>query len=176
MCIRDRAETFGADEVLMLPPRGRDRFDVVAGRVGGRVTRARLGNYMLSGGYDAVFECVGQRRTIEESLKWARSGGQVILLSTGHGRGADMTNVWFGELTVRGVSGRAEETFKGRRIHSYRLTHELMRSGAARVDDLLTHTFGLTEYKAALAAAIDKRAHRSVKVAFRYDGAEEPNP
>jgi threonine dehydrogenase-like Zn-dependent dehydrogenase len=34
---------------------------------------------------------------------------------------------------------------------------------------MVTHVFGLEEYRAALAAALDKGGHRSIKVAFRPD-------
>ncbi len=164
------AEALGADDVLLLPKSNRLRFEAVAQRVGGRAIHARFGNYMLSGGYDVVFECVGRGRTIEEAVKWTRSGGQMVLLSTGHGRGTDLTGVWFGELTVLGVSGRSIEDFRGRRAQPHALAPEQMLSGVADVARLLTHTFRLDEYKAALAAAIDKRTHRSIKVAFDFDG------
>ena len=163
------ARRLGASEVLELPGERRGRFETIAKRTGGRVTRARFGNYMLSGGYDVVFECIGGRRTIEEALKWAGSRGQVIILGMGHGRGADMTPIWFGELDVMGVSGRGVEGYRGRKLRTYQLCHELMRSAPADVTALLTHTFDLADYKAALSAAINKGAHKSVKVAFRFD-------
>ena len=76
--------------------------------------------------------------------------------------------MWFGELTVRGSSGRGEEDFQGRRLHTYRLVHELMLACDTDLGNLLTHTFALDDYPAALAAAMDKGAHRSVKVAFEF--------
>jgi threonine dehydrogenase-like Zn-dependent dehydrogenase len=178
------ARRFGATDVLFLSAGRAARFESIARRTGGRVVRARLGNVMLSGGYDVVFECVGHQETIEEALKWARSRGQVIMVGMGDGRGSDMTPVWFGELTVVGVSGRGQEDLSGRGplaaergasrgqgIHTYRLVHQLMLSGGPDVSCLLTHTFELAEYKAALWAAMDKRTHRSVKVAFRLPAA-----
>ena len=76
--------------------------------------------------------------------------------------------MWFSELDVLGVCGRAEEDFQGRRIHSYRLAHELMLSRPAGLAQLLTHTFALEQYRRALATAMDKGRHRSIKVAFRF--------
>lgn len=172
----ERADRLGASEVLCPPPDKRRRFELLAERTGGRVTRARFGSYMLSGGYDVVFECIGSRGTIEQALKWTRSRGQMVMVGMGHGRGADMTAIWFGELTVVGSSGRGEEDFRGRKIHTYRMAHELMLSGAAELRPLLTHTFALADYKAALKAAIDKGAHRSVKVAFRFARARGASP
>lgn len=162
------ARALGAEKVLALPAGRGARFQAVAARTGGRVRRARFGSYMLSGGYDLVFECVGAPRTLEEALKWARAGGQVAMIGTGHGRGTDLTAVWFGELAVLGVSGRGEENFRGRKIHTYRLVHELMPSAGGELAALVTHTFALSDYKAALAAAADKAAHSSVKVAFEF--------
>lgn len=166
------AGRLGAGEVLSLPSEKRGRFEAIARRTGGRVTRARFGNYMLSGGYDVVFECVGGSQTISEALKWTRSRGQVVMVGMGHGRGADMTPIWFGELNVIGASGRGQEDFHGRKAHTYRLVHEMMLSGTPDIWEVLTHTFALSDYKAALKAAIDKRAHRSVKVAFRFAQAQ----
>jgi len=161
------AEDLGADAVLRLPASDAERFDAIAERTGGRVVRARFGNRMLSGGYDAVFECVGARRTLTDSLKWTRPVGRTIMLSTGHGRGTDLTSVWFSELTVLGVSGRAEETFRGRTAHTYAFAHELMSSGRD-VSGLLTHTFALSDYRSALDVAMNKGVHRSIKVAFEF--------
>ena len=162
----DLARDFGADQAGPLPRAKAERFEAVAERTGGRVSRARFGNYMLSGGYDVVFECVGGNRTITESLKWTRAGGQTVMVGTGHGRGADMTAIWFGELTVIGAYGRSIESFRGRDVHTYELVHELM-ADADGLERLLTHTFDLADYKAAFAAAMDKAASCSIKVALR---------
>ena len=159
------ARRLGADKVLALP-RGRvGRFAAVAERVGGRVVRARLGGIALSGGYDVVFECVGSSASMEEAIKWTRSRGQTVLVGTGHGRGTDLTAVWFGELTVLGVSGRGVERFAGREIETYALAHELMTSRGEGLEGLLTHTFPLADWRKALATAMDKSAG-SIKVAF----------
>ncbi len=165
------ARRLGASEVLALPAGKRKRFALIAGRTGGRVRPARLGNYMLSGGYDVVFECVGTPRAIEEALKWTRSRGQTVLVGTGHGRGADLTSLWFGELTVIGASGRADEDHRGRKVHTYRLVHELLRGPGPDVSAMLTHTFPLERYHEALDAARRKGVHRSIKVAFAFPGS-----
>jgi len=165
------ARQLGAGEVLYLPADAAGRFQAIRQRTGGRVTRARFGSYMLSGGYDVVFECVGRTRPLQDAVKWTRSRGQLVMLGTGHGRGADLTSVWFGELTVLGASGRGVEDFRGRRMHTYQLVHELLAESAADVSGLLTHTFALEQYKTALSVAFAKGPNRSVKVAFRLPPA-----
>jgi threonine dehydrogenase-like Zn-dependent dehydrogenase len=157
----------GGDEYLRLPRDAAGRFGQIARRTGGTVQRIRLGNYMLSGGYDVVFECVGSPASITESLKWTRSRGQVVMMATGHGRGADLTPIWFSELTVLGAYGRQRETWQGRQIGTYQLVHELMSAGRlGPIGRLLTHTYRLGEYRQAFQAGLAKAAHQAVKVAF----------
>ncbi len=160
------ASEFGADEMLSLPGETPARFEQIASRTGGTVQRARFGNYMLSGGYDVVIDCVGSKRSITESLKWTASRGQMVMLATGSGRGVDMTPIWFTELTVLGSYGRQLESWQGRRIGTYKLVHELMSAGKLDVSAMLTHKFALGDYRRALVTGMHKSAHKAVKVAF----------
>jgi len=167
------ALAFGADEMLYLPGDNAGRFQQIANRTGGSVQRARFGNYMLSGGYDVVIDCVGSKRSLTESLKWTTSRGQMMMLATWHGRGVDLTPIWFTELTVLGTYGRQLESWRGRRIGTYKLVHELMAAGKLDVSAMLTHKFALANYRRALATGMHKSAHNAVKVAFDLRGGEQ---
>jgi threonine dehydrogenase-like Zn-dependent dehydrogenase len=91
-----------------------------------------------------------------------------VMVGTGHGRGADLTPVWFRELTVLGAYGRQLESFQGRRVGTYQLVHELMAAGKLPVKPLLTHTFRIEQYRKALEASIDKDRYEAVKVALDF--------
>jgi threonine dehydrogenase-like Zn-dependent dehydrogenase len=160
------AEGLGASAYLR-PGRGAgDRFELIASRTEAQVKRVRFGNLMLAGGYDVVFDCVGAPGSVEESLKWTAGRGQVIMVATSGGGNIDLTPVWFRELTVRGIYGRQDEQYAGRRVGTYRLVHELLAEGKLSADGLLTHTFALEQYRQAFAAAIWKRDSKAIKVAF----------
>ncbi|MHC4981631.1 MAG: zinc-dependent alcohol dehydrogenase [Planctomycetota bacterium] len=158
----------GADDFLILPNAARQRFARIAELTKATVQRARFGNYMVSGGYDVIFDCVGSRLSMAEALKWARGRGKVIFVATGHGRGSDLTPIWFRELTVIGAWGRQVEDFEGRRLTTYELVHEMMAAGKLATRGLLTHTFPLADYKTAFTVATRKPAHKAVKVAFDF--------
>jgi len=162
------AGEFGADEFLSLPSRGRGRFEAVAEATSCRVYRAPLGSMILSGGYDAVFDCVGSAQSVQEALKWTVGGGQVVLVGTGHGGKLDLTSVWFKELTLAGAYGRAVENFRGAAVGTYQLAHELMLAGELNASAMLTHTFRIEQYRQAFQTAMDKAAHGAVKVAFDF--------
>lgn len=162
------ARTLGADEVLHLPANSGRRFDAIARRTGGSVQRVRFGNRMLSGGYDAVFDCVGSPQSIQESLKWTAARGQVVFVGTGHGGRVDLTPIWFRELRVIGAYGRQVEHVAGRRIGTYQLVHEWMAQGKLDLAALVSHKFRLEQYRQAFAAAMNKSVSRAVKVAFDF--------
>ncbi len=162
------ARAFGADDFLILPRRTSERFAFIAERTGGTVQRARFGNYMLSGGYDVTFDCVGAVASLNESLRWTRSRGQMMMVGTGHGRGVDLTPVWFTELNMLGAYGRQIENYDGRRVGTYQLVHDFMRDGKLQTDGMLTHTFALGDYKKAFATAMHKAAHLALKVALDF--------
>ncbi|MBI5723494.1 MAG: alcohol dehydrogenase catalytic domain-containing protein [Planctomycetes bacterium] len=164
------ARAMGANEFLVLPGRTRERFDMIAGRTGSTVQQVRFGNCMLSGGYDVVFDCVGTRRSLEESIKWTAARGQIVLLGTAHGGKLDLTPIWFRELKVIGAYGRQIETFEEKQIGTYQLVHELALDGSlnSAIVGLLTHRFRLEDYKQAFRTAINKSASGAVKVAFDF--------
>ena len=162
------ARKLGADQFLRLPQDAADRYARVAELTGAAVRRARFGNYTLSGGYDVVLDCVGSRQSLNESLRWTHSRGQMVMVGTGHGGGVDLTPIWFTELTVLGAYGRQVEQYQGRQIGTYQLVHELLAAGKLRCDGLLTHTFSLDEYRHAFDVSLNKGRHQAVKVAFDF--------
>ncbi|MEI7836393.1 MAG: alcohol dehydrogenase catalytic domain-containing protein [Planctomycetota bacterium] len=165
--LKPLAESFGAEGYLQLGS-GPERYEEIARRTGATVQRVRFGNYMLSGGYDVIFDCVGSAGSISESLKWTAARGTVVCVGTGHGGRVDLTPLWFRELSLKGAYGRQREHLGGRRVDTYALVHELMLAGRLKTDGLLTHTFPLGEYRQAFTVAMNKGAHRAVKVAFDF--------
>jgi len=164
----DVASRFGADDFFNLGKGESARFKAIADHTGATVQRVRFGNYMLSGGYDIVFDCVGSPQAVGESLKWTRAGGQVMFVGTGHGGAIDLTPVWFTELQIKGVYGRGVEQLNGKTASTYELVHDLMVAGKLDVEEMLTHKFPLDQYRQAFATAGGKADHQAIKVAFDF--------
>jgi L-iditol 2-dehydrogenase len=162
------ASQYGADQWVHLPRQAKDRFERVAELTGGSVQKSRFSQYMLNGGYDVIFECVGSAQSINESLKWARARGQVVLVGTDHGGRVDLTPIWFRELQILGAYGRQEESISGRRIQTYEFVHELMRQKELQLSGLLTHTYRIEEYREAFTASLHKEQYQAIKIAFDF--------
>lgn len=163
-----RAADSGGNEVFELSGKAIDRGRQIARRTGATLQAVRFGNYMLSGGYDLVFDCVGSARSVNECLKWTRSRGQLVMVGTLQKGAIDLTPLWFRELTVLGAYGRCKEDYQGRRVSTSALTVELIGQGRLRADDLVTHYFGLDQYREALKMALHKSRYGAIKIAFDF--------
>jgi threonine dehydrogenase-like Zn-dependent dehydrogenase len=143
-------------------------LEAMAQHLGGHVVRARFGNHMLMGGYDAVYCCVSSPAAITLTLKLTRARGQVILLGTSAAHEIDTTPIWFRELTLSGAYGRQIEHWGGEAIGTYQLVHRWILDGTIPTEGLLTHTFPLADYRHAFAAATRKGRSACVRAAFSF--------
>jgi threonine dehydrogenase-like Zn-dependent dehydrogenase len=137
-----------------------------------RLTDAKLyeghsDNRMLLGGFDQVFDVVGTASTLNNALRWTRAGGTVVLLGVNlHRMNLDVTPIWYQEVDLVGAVGHDVVAWEGESLSTFELAMRWMQAGKLDVAGLLTHRFPLDAYRQAFTVATDKRASRSVKVAF----------
>jgi threonine dehydrogenase-like Zn-dependent dehydrogenase len=157
------ARTLGASEVVM-PLRG-GPYRAIADLTGARLLQPLLGPPVLTGGVDATVECVGSARSIDDALRLTRAGGTVVVVGLAAlPRGVDWTPIWLRELRVLGTAYYAQERVGDRTVRSMELAMEMLASGRVDLRPLITHRFPLTEWRQAVAVALDKRRHHAVKV------------
>lgn len=161
----EHARRLGADKTLT-PPRDADVLEVLARETGSSLLKPVLGRPFLSGGYDAVFDCVGLPSTLDDALRSTRPRGMVVVAGCqGVVPNVDLTFVWSRELTVLGTVGYGYTPGPdGARRRTFDLTIDLMHDDEARLRPLVTHTFPIDRYGEAIDATVDRRASQSVKV------------
>ncbi|MBE3037803.1 MAG: zinc-binding dehydrogenase, partial [Chloroflexi bacterium] len=158
----------GADEVWDAGDlRQRDVFDRLGERYQIRPIRGRYGKKILLGGVDLVYDALGNRNSVEDSLRIVRPQGTVMIVGMGHPRWVDWDPIPHKQLTVMGSHGRGIETWHGARRHTYEVVHELLAAGRYPTGKLLTHTFPLEDYRTALDVLTHKGRHGAVHAAFR---------
>jgi threonine dehydrogenase-like Zn-dependent dehydrogenase len=160
----EMAREFGAQHTFLASD---DGFDAAANLTGGKLCEGRAGNRMLLGGFDLIFDVVGTAATLNNSLRWARAGGTVVLVGVSlHRLNLDVTPVWYQEVDLIGAVGHDVVTWKGDTLSTFELAMRWMQTGVLDCEGLLTHRFPLDAYRQAFASAADKRHSRSIKVAF----------
>ena len=157
------ARRLGADEVIS----GRDGYKEVARLTGGKLYAGALGNEMMLGGYDVIYDIVGTAQTVKDSLRWARAGGTVVVVGISPLlMKVDLSPVWHQEVNLIGSLGHGSEEWCGQPVHGFELVSGWMRDGVLPTEGLITHRFPLQEYKRAVATATDKRSG-AIKVVFQ---------
>ena len=159
------AKQKGADEILMTP----EGYQGVARLTGAQYFRSRLGVENLVGGFGLIYDTVGTARTLTAALRWARSGGAVVLVGVEFKQmRVDLTPVWYQEVDLVGILGHGREVWEGEPIDTFALVVQWLREGKLNFDGYISARFPLSDYRKALAFAADKR-NRVIKVVL------EPN-
>jgi L-iditol 2-dehydrogenase len=158
----EMARRLGADEVWMRE----DVYRETARLTGAKLYHGLFNTQMLLGGFDVIYDCVGSAVSVQDSLRWARARGSVVLIGVKMKRlHVDMNPIWHQEVDLSGVFAHGIETWQGTPRHTYDIVIELMRQGKLTADGLITHRFPLEQWKQAIATALDKRSG-SIKVVF----------
>lgn len=134
-------------------------------RTGAAAYRPPVGPEVYAGGgFPLIYDCVGSRQTLDQSLRFVAPRGKLVLLGCAGARKLDLTMVWAREATVEGVVVYGRERWEGETLHTFELTQRLLLAAHGSVADLVTHTYPLHQYRSALAAARHRARSGSVKV------------
>lgn len=158
------ARQLGARQVVTGRPKGEELARITQTRC----LRGMGGNELLEGGFDAVIDSIGSPETLQQSLRWVRPGGVVVVLGAHLAPGKlDYSPIWFRQVHVTGVYAHGMEAFQGRRISTLELTMELLAGPAALPVNLVTHRVALKDFAAALALHDNKASSGAVRIAIR---------
>jgi L-iditol 2-dehydrogenase len=132
-----------------------------------RAYKPSLAPRFVEGGPSLIYDTVGTEGSIGDCLAMAREGGRIVLVGAAAKVNVDWTRLWYRQLTIAGIFAYGLAPFEGRTRDIYDATLDLLRRLDLAELGLVTHIYELEEYRAALAAALDKGGSRSIKVAIR---------
>lgn len=160
---RRLARELGADALLDAPRDWQSRYRIWADSLDAEVHEAQIGKPTVIGGADATFDCVASSESIDDGVRFTRSGGTFALVGMpGMPRGVDWTPIWFKELTVRASYAYGHEALRGGK-DTFELAIELMKERAGQLSTLVGKPFPLSQYKAAVQQALSSGSSKVVK-------------
>ncbi|HEX6694112.1 MAG TPA: alcohol dehydrogenase catalytic domain-containing protein [Longimicrobiales bacterium] len=134
---------------------------------GARAFKPSLAPRFVEGGPSLVYDTVGTQGSVGDCMALTREGGRIVLVGAAAKIAVDWTRLWYRQLTVAGIFAYGSVPFEGRTRDIYDVALDLLRRIDMEGLGLVTHVYELEEYRAALAAALDKGGSRSIKVAIR---------
>jgi threonine dehydrogenase-like Zn-dependent dehydrogenase len=160
----DLAERFGATRVLKKKSAG----DAAREVTGARRYRLIKGGYSYSGGFDWVFDCVGSRTSVNESLRVAGPRGHVVMIGcASEVSKLDVSYLWARELTVTGCYVYGREPSLPGEPHSFEVAIDLLgRNPDFGLAAMVTHTVPLSEWRTGFQTVLDRKGSGAIKVVY----------
>lgn len=164
----DEAKRLGADVVLG-KTKGEKLERKLVEALGARTLKPIMGPQVVVGGADVVYDCVGARASVEQALRFAATGGTVVMVGLASNLdGIDWTPLWMNELQAIGTFTYGTEDWNGEEISTTQLAVNLMADRKVELDPLVTHRFRLDEYQKALATVTSKGSSGVIKAVFDF--------
>jgi 2-desacetyl-2-hydroxyethyl bacteriochlorophyllide A dehydrogenase len=162
----EQATRMGAAHILY----GSDSYESIEKETRGKLYTGMLGNRMLLGGYDVIFDTIGTRQTTHDSLRWARARGTVVMIGVNlHLMKLDLSPIWYQEVNLIGSMAHGVEEWplgSGNTRSTFAIASDLITNGLLHPEKLITHRFALNNFREALQIASDKKQSRAIKVVF----------
>ncbi|MDJ0857308.1 MAG: alcohol dehydrogenase catalytic domain-containing protein [Desulfobacterales bacterium] len=154
----------GADEIIP----SKQVFDQSATATGATVYKPMLGDDILMGGFNRIYDTVGNSATLNMSLRLLAVMGTLSVVGIGGEVKLDLTPLWLKLQNVRGVYGYGRVTHDGQERHVFDIALDFMQSGRIDAETLVTHKFKLEDYLDMIAVNMNKGAHKAVKTLVSF--------
>jgi threonine dehydrogenase-like Zn-dependent dehydrogenase len=147
-------------------------WEELASLSGSRVV-GRKRHQMLMGGFPFVIEAVGSPASVTEALRAVAHRGSVLLLGAAGISEVDLTPIWYKEAALIGSIDHTVDAHSAPGLAGGPDRHSVDRAIDVLAADLLphavvvTHEFGLDDYREAIETAIDRNTSHAIKVVFR---------
>ena len=164
----EQATRLGATHIIY----PQDSYTDIQRATNAQLYKGAFGNKTLLGGYDVIFDTVGNQNTLHHALRWARAQATVVLVGVNlHLMHIDLTPVWYREVNLIGTMGSSVENWPpatNERRSTFEVALELIKHNRIHPELLITHRFPLDNYQTALLTAAGKAQSHAIKVVFDY--------
>ena len=158
------AVKMGADAIIPW----KQVFEQAASATGATVYKPMLGSDILMGGFNRIYDTVGNSATLNMSLRLLAAMGTLSVVGIGGEVKLDLTPLWLKLQNVRGVYGYGRVTHDGRERHVFDIALDFMQSGRVDAEALVTHKFKLEDYLDMIEVNMNKGKHRAVKTLVSF--------
>lgn len=157
------AEKLGANEVVKV---GKTLYQQLSELTGAKFFQPELGKPTVLGGFDVVFDCVGNEYSLNDAVRWTNANGVLAVVGMPAEPKVNWTSLWFKELKVVGAYAYGFEDWRGERIRTFELSLQFLSENGQMLKGFVTHTFPLAQWRQAFQTALHAGKYKAIKVAL----------
>ncbi|MDD4092925.1 MAG: zinc-binding dehydrogenase, partial [Smithellaceae bacterium] len=163
----EMARALGADEVIT----GReDPYRRIAKQTGAKYFEGYFGNQILLGGYDVIYDSIGNDGSLNNALRWAKSRGTIVIVGVNFKPGKiDYSPMWHQELHVTGINCHILQ--EGSLPSSFDIAAQLIADKRLPVSRLITHRFPMDRWRDAVKTFLSKGDRGAIKIVLEHPSA-----
>ncbi len=151
----EMAIKLGASKIINLRE---DLFKSIAEMTNAKLYFPRIGKPAMEGGVGIVYDCVASPDTINNSLRFLKAKGRLVMIATaGVLKDVDVAPLWFRELKILGSCEQGHERYRDSVKSTYSIAIGMLQDKKISLRQLVTHKFPLKDFKLALKTAIGKK-------------------
>ncbi len=159
----EMAKQLGADNVIISEE---NPYQEIARTTGARYFEGYFKNRILLGGFDIIYDSVGNDRSVNDALRWIRSGGTLVILGINFKPGRiDYTPIWHQEIRVTGINCHADEE-PG--VTSFDIAANLLLEKRFSLDGIITHRLPMDNYREAVNLFLNKGKNKAIKIVLLH--------
>ena len=160
----EMALKLGADNVIIGE---KNPYKRIADLTGAKYFEGYFGNKILLGGFDIVYDSIGNDSSINDSLRWVRSRGSVVIIGINFKPGKiDYSPIWHQEITVTGINCH---TLEDGGCSPFDIAAELLIKKRISIDGIITHRFPMRNYREAINTFFSKGKEKAIKIILEHD-------
>ncbi|MBU2515046.1 alcohol dehydrogenase catalytic domain-containing protein [bacterium] len=160
----EMAEKKGADHVI----RDGNLLTRTTSLTQAKEYKPMMGDAILMGGYNKIFDAVGNSKTLNDSLRTLAFGGTLSVVGIGHDVKLDLTPLWLKYQTIKGVFACGFNTINGVNKHAFETAIELVQSKKVDLKNMVTHKFKLEQYKDLIELNLAKSKNKAIKTMVEF--------
>jgi threonine dehydrogenase-like Zn-dependent dehydrogenase len=167
----EKAKSLGASQIISEKDPVKF-YDAVAEATGARLFQPALSKRVIYGnnGPDIIFDCVATEESMDDSIRLIKSNGKIVVVGLGYNKTKkiDWSIPVYKETSIVGTMmyGLAEIAGKSQDLFEFALNY--LKSNHGLFKGLVTHSFKLDDWKAALECSASKGKNKAIKVVFDY--------
>ncbi len=135
---------------------------------GAKSYKPLIGQRILQGGFERVYDTVGHSPTLQASLIATAAGGTISLVGIGNKVTFDPTPLWLKLQTIKGVYAYGTTMTEAGPRHVFEMALDLIKDGKVFVEDMLTHKFPIEKYQDMIEVNLSKGKNRAMKTAIKF--------